>query len=238
MSGLQLAIAHAVTLALVAALLGVLVRGRLRQCWTFPVYLMATLIGNSLVSLWPDWYTPTVWIVKQSVYDLLKMAVALELAYRALRAFPGAWRTARVVLLLLLVLSSVVLAAVTPRSSYVTVWEWQPSVVTAAVWLLTATALLVVWYHLPVHDWQRAIMLGLAPYLLVFVTLLDLLGRWGWEFRAAVGVVGSLAYLAVVLFWTHAAWRPASGVDRQGVLQRLLKARAEGIAAGVTAARR
>jgi osmoprotectant transport system permease protein len=28
--------------------------------------------------------------------------------------------------------------------------------------LLTATALVVVWYQLPVHDWQRTIMLGLA----------------------------------------------------------------------------
>ena len=54
-----------------------------------------------------------------------------------------------------------------------TVWEWQPGVATAALWLLTATALLVVWYQVPVHDWQRAIMLGLAPYLLVFVTLLE-----------------------------------------------------------------
>ena len=54
-----------------------------------------------------------------------------------------------------------------------TVWEWQPGVATAALWLLTATALLVVWYQVPLHDWQRAIMLGLAPYLLVFVTLLE-----------------------------------------------------------------
>jgi len=99
------------------------------------------------------------------------------------------------------------LAWLTPRSSYETFWEWQPGVVTAAVWLLAATALLVVFYQVPIGDWQRAIMLGLAPYLLVFVTLLSVLRRHGWALRAEVGLVDSLAYLGLVLFWAHAAWR-------------------------------
>ena len=101
-------------------------------------------------------------MLKQGVYDALKMAVALELAGRAFEAFPGAMRTARVAVLALLAASTVVLGALTPRSSYMTLWEWQPGVATAALWLLTATALLVVLYQVPVHDWQRAIMLGLA----------------------------------------------------------------------------
>ena len=37
-------------------------------------------------------------------------------------------------------------------------------------------------------------MLGLAPYLLVFVTLLDLLRRHGWTLRAELGVADSVAY--------------------------------------------
>ena len=117
------------------------------------------------------------------------MAVALELAWRAFSAFPGrlahgAGRAAR----RCSALSTLSLAWLTPRSSYETLWEWQPGVVTAAVWLLTATALLVVFYQVPIGDWQRAIMLGLAPYLLVFVTLLSLLRRHGWAVRAEVGL--------------------------------------------------
>jgi hypothetical protein len=134
------------------------------------------------------------------------MAIAIELAWRAFAAFPGAWRTARVVLLLIVASSSLSLAWLTPRS-YETLWEWQPSLVTAAVWLLTATALLVVFYQVPIGDWQRAIMLGLAPYLLVFVTWLSLLRRHGWAVRDEVSLVDALAYLGVVLFWTWAAWR-------------------------------
>ena len=42
-------------------------------------------------------FTPSFWVLKQGVYDVLKMAIALELALRAFVAFPGAARTARVV---------------------------------------------------------------------------------------------------------------------------------------------
>ncbi len=209
MSDLQVALSHAVKLALVAVLAGLAVRGRARLCWSFAAYLVAILVGNSLASLWPSrFYTPQFWVLKQAVYDALKMAVALELAWRAFEAFPGALRAARRAILTLLVVSTVALAGLTPPSSYATVWEWQPGSATAALWLLTATALLVVWYQVPVHEWQRAIMLGLAPYLLVFVTVLDLLKRHGWAaLQTTAGIVDSTAYLALLAFWAWAAWR-------------------------------
>jgi len=208
-SELQVALSHAVKLALVAVLAGLVVRGRARLCWSFAAYLAAILVGNSLTSLWPSrFYTPGFWVLKQAVYDALKMAVALELAWRAFEAFPGAMRTARRALVALLGASTIVLAVFTPPSSYATLWDWQPSSVTAALWLLTATALLVVWYQVPVHEWQRAIMLGLAPYLLVFVIVLDLLKRHGWPaLHATAGVVDSAAYLSLLAFWIWAAWR-------------------------------
>jgi hypothetical protein len=209
MSEIQVALSHAVKLAVVSVLAGLVARGRVRLCWSFAAYLVAILVGNSLASLWPSrFYTPGFWVLKQAVYDALKMAVALELAWRAFEAFPGALRTARRAILALLVASTLALALFTPPSSYATLWDFQPGIVTAALWLLTATALLVVWYQVPVHDWQRAIMLGLAPYLLVFVIVLDLLKRHGWmALHATAGVLDSAAYLALLVFWTWAAWR-------------------------------
>ena len=208
MSELQIPLSHAVKLALVAVLAGLFVRGRARLCWTFVAYAVAVLVGNSASTLLPDRFqTPSFWVLKQGLYDALKMAMALELAWRAFEAFPGAMRTARVTVLALLAVSTVALGALTPPSSYLTLWEWQPSVATAALWLLTATALLVVWYQVPVHDWQRAIMLGLAPYLLVFVTLIGLLQRHGWAARAQIGVADTMAYLALTAFWAWAVWR-------------------------------
>jgi hypothetical protein len=209
MSELQVALSHAVKLALIAVLAGLVARGRARLCWSFTAYLVAILVGNSLASIWPTrFYTPQFWVLKQAVYDALKMAVALELAWRSFEAFPGAMRAARRAFLVLLAASTLVLAVLTPPSSYATLWEWQPGSATAALWLLTATALLVVWYQVPVHEWQRAIMLGLAPYLLVFVTVLDLLKRHGWSAaQSTAGIVDSAAYLALLAFWAWAAWR-------------------------------
>jgi hypothetical protein len=208
MSPLNLALAHAVKIALLALLAGVVIRRRVRLCWMFPAYLTAILLGNTLGSFWPDQFlTPAFWVVKQATYDVFKTLLAVELAWRAFAVFPGAMRTARIVLFAVLASSTVALALLTPPSSYATVWNWQPVVATAALWLLTATALLVVWYQVPVQDWQRAIMLGLAPYLLMFVTLLGMLRRHGWDLREYIGLADQVAYLGLILFWVYAAWR-------------------------------
>jgi hypothetical protein len=207
MSELQLLLAHLAKLGLLALLAGMALRGRLGLCWAFALYVLAVLVGNTLVTLYPDrFFTHSFWMLKQGIYDLLKMAIAIELAWRAFAAFPGAWRTARVVLLVIVAASSLWLAWLTPRQ-YGTLWEWQSGVVTASVWLLTATALLVVFYQVPIDEWQRAIMLGLAPYLLVFVFWLSVLRRHGWEVRNEVSLVDAIAYLGVILFWNWAAWR-------------------------------
>ncbi len=206
MTGVQLVLAHANKVLMVALLAGMVWRGRLGQCWAFSAYVAAALVGNALSSLWPEqFFTPSFWMFKQGIYDLLKMAIGLELAYRTFAAFPGAWRTARIVLLGVLVASTFTLAFLTPRRSYETVWEWQPSVLTAAVWLLTATALIVTWYRLPIGAWPRANMLGLAPYLLTFATILRLIQRRGGTIEW-VGVLDSFAWLALMGFWVYTAW--------------------------------
>lgn len=226
MSELQVALSHAVRLALVVLLVGLVVRGRARLCWSFTAYALAILVGNSLASFWPEqFYTPSFWVLKKGVYDALKMAIALELAGRAFEAFPGAKRTARLVLVALLATSTLVLTALTPPSSYLTLWEWQPGIATAALWLLAATALLVVWYQVPVHEWQRAIMLGFAPYLLVFVTVLNLLRRHGWAaFHSEAGLLDDAAYLALVTFWVWAAWRREPALEASALKAPALEA--------------
>jgi uncharacterized membrane protein len=212
MTDLQLVVAHASKLALLALIAGMAWRGRARLCWSFALYILAALVGNVLASWWPSRFlTPSFWVLKQAVYDALKVAVALELAWRAFSAFPGAAHVARRVMLVLLAVSTLVLALLTPGSSFMTFWDWQPRVTTAALWLLTATALMVVWYQVPVDEWQRAIMLGLAPYLLVFVALLSLLRGLGWTRLEPIDALGTLAYLALLLYWTWAAWRRDRG---------------------------
>jgi hypothetical protein len=207
MTDVQAVVLHAARLALLALLAGMVWRARVRQCLAFGAYVIAALLGNSLVWLWPSrFYTPEFWVLKQGVYDILKAAIALELAWRAFRVFPGALRTARLVFLVLLGLSGAALAF-PARPAYAVVWEWQPAVATAGLWLLTATALMVVWYQLPLSTWQRAIMVGLAVYLLVFVTLLSLLKSRGWGLGTFVATAEATAYLALVASWAWLAWR-------------------------------
>jgi hypothetical protein len=208
MSEAQWAVAQLAKVSLLALLVAMALRGRLALCWTLTAYVVATLVGNSLATFWPHlFFTPAFWILKQGVYDSLKIGIALELAWRVFSAFPGAWRVARVLILILLLGSTLALAWLTPHSSYLNVWEWQPSVVTAQVWLFTSLALLIVVYQIPIGEWQRAIVVGFAPYLLVYVTLMNLLERRGFRFRSAVGLMDSVAFVGLILFWTHAAWR-------------------------------
>jgi hypothetical protein len=208
MSEAQWAVAQLVKVAMLALLIAMAMRGRLGLCWSFTAYVVAILLGNSLSTFWPQtFYTHSFWVVKQGVYDLLKMATGIELAWRAFSAFPGAWRVARAVIVILLSVSTVALAWFTPLWSYRRLWEWQPGVVTATVWLLASLALLVVLYQIPIGEWQRTIVLGLAPYLLVSVTLMNLLERRGWQVRQQIGLLDSFAYLGLVLFWIYAAWR-------------------------------
>jgi hypothetical protein len=205
----QLALSHVNKLLMLALLAGLCWRGRAGLCWTFPVYVCAALAGNAAPTFWPGhFYTASFWILKEGVYSLLKAAIAIELAYRSLHAFPGAWRTARLALGGLLLASTLAIAVAVPSASYRTLYEWQPRVGTAGVWLFTATALLVVWYQVPVRSFQRALMLGFAVYLLFSVTLLGVLGRHGWSVRAELGLVDSAAWGVLMVFWTVAAWRP------------------------------
>jgi len=77
-----------------------------------------------------------------------------------------------------------------------------------------------VWFQVPILEWQRAIMLGLAPYQLVFVIVFDLLKRHGWEHLGPIATLDTFAYLALVMFWAWAAWRPVQARSAAATLER------------------
>lgn len=211
MSALQLAIAHAVKVAVLVALVGAFARGHARRCWSFTVYLGVIVSCNTLVTTWPAaFYTQTFWLLKQAVYDVLKFAIAIELGFRVVRVFPGAARGARAAALVGLLASLGVILTGAGHLPYEAQFEWQPQILAAGVWLFALVALLVAWYRLPLDDWSRAIVMGFAPYLLVFVALLNILKRNGWEAWRAASIADSLCYLALVSWWAWAAWQPAT----------------------------
>jgi hypothetical protein len=223
----QAVIAIAVILAAVGTLAGLVACGRARHCWSFVAYLCALVTCETLyVGLQSRFYTAEFWMVKQALYDTLRTVVALEMAWRVVRAFPGALRTARWAALALLVGATAVLATGPHRARYEVMFTWQPRVVACTAMLFTLTALLVAWYHLPIQAFHRSIMGGFAIYSAFFATLLSLLQRWGWGLRVVVNTIDGLVFLAVTLWWMRTSWareeEPMPAIDeiQQGLVER------------------
>ena len=209
-------------LALVAVLAGIVARGRFSDCRTFVIYLMAVLLTETAVSLYPSrLFRLDVWILQQLLFNLCKLAVAIELFRRAFALFPGARSTARLAWTVVVVLTTLSIAAVTPdrvssaKEFYPSfAFAIQPRIVNATIWLFVITARLVSFYNLPWSDWHRAISLGFCVYLVIFVTALNLLRKMGWGVLDAFNRVDGTAYVLLTLWWAWAAWRKEPEGDR------------------------
>ena len=225
MTASQVLIAHAVKILVLLTLAGIVARRRWASCWSFTSYLAVILLCNSLVSFWPDrFYQPWFWMVRTALYDGLKVAIAIELAYRTFQAFPGARATVRRLLFALLVATSVALMAVPWDSSYgAAVFEWEPRVLTGTIWLLNALAVVVIWYRVPIHAYHKAILLGFVPYLLVFTILLRLLRHYGWDILPVIQSAEPLAYMLLMSWWAWAAWEPEVAADVSPEVLRILQ---------------
>ena len=199
-------------LGLGLALAGVLLRGHARSCWSFAVYL-ALVLGCSLAvtaspeRFWTGWF----WILQQASWDIAKLAIGLELLARAVRPFPGARPVMSVYLVGLLVLCTLAMIFVPPSHPHSfgsSIVDYHPRVLTATIWLMTGTALAVVWYRIPMESFQRMLLFTFVPYMVVFTTLLNLLRQYGFGFQRLVDAIDKPIYVAICLYWAWEAWRP------------------------------
>jgi len=230
----QIAVACMVLVLTVTVLAGLFVRRRYRVCYSFVGYLLGVLVGDLLLFVGPsslqesDWlygilgkggfYSRPFWLAKELILNFLKFAVAIELAYRTFRAFPGALSTLRRVLFLVFAAIVVSVAAFLPQVSEVKdadlinrlAGQLQPRVLSGTVWLLTGIASLVLWYRLPVDRFHKAILTGFVPFLLIFTIALNAIDSHGWgdPIRRAVNYVHTLAYVLLLVYWARAAWAP------------------------------
>lgn len=177
----QLAVAIAVKLLVLALIVGVLRNGLHRQCWSFLVYLVmiftyGTLeLTGILFYQWPGLEWPRVlwnfefWHFKQTAYEVIKLAVAIELGARVVAAFPGARSTARGLLVLtLLTTTAAVSLGDTPH---------HPLLSTATIWMFACTSLVVTFFRLPIRSWYQDLLVGFVSYLFIFTTLTSFPGR-------------------------------------------------------------
>ncbi len=199
------------------ALLGLVVRGKLGACLLFPVYLAVAALGYALILVAPErFWNWTFMAVTDAVQTALRVGIALEIAYRALRALPLGLRYIRRVFVGVCVLTvlAVLSFGVIPVDAFG--WTMLLGRVTYGTAVLFTAFLLVVWrYGVPVDPLHRAIAAGfaLASAMLAFAPVFSVDAEWG-RF-----LLTKTAYPLVLLLWTVAAWRRDSlvGMSPQAV---------------------
>jgi hypothetical protein len=184
-------------------------RGHYRRMPLFTLYVGGVGVSNAFYGFHYTWDT---WMLHQVVTAGLRFGVALELTRCLFGAFPAAAGTARRVMLVILLITAVTaLATVTPSAVYTRAHaEWVPRLASAAIWMLTALAALLLWYRLPLAPLPRAILMWYPPYLLIFTIGMSLLFDAGLQsLRPWVGYVDTTAFQALILMWCVVAWRTA-----------------------------
>jgi hypothetical protein len=196
--------------AIFLALVGIVVRDRVRYCASFTAYLAAVFTGEMLVIASPAlFFTPKSWMVREVIYSLIRVGVAAQLAATVFAAFPGAKARARRVLFLTLIVTASMMIGMPAAFTYKAVaMDWLPRVMTGTVWLMTGIALLVVYYRVPLDPFHKAILTGFVPYDLVCVTLADLMQRHGFQGFVAYGnVIQPPAYFLLLAYFARESWR-------------------------------
>jgi hypothetical protein len=216
----QLAIGIAVDVVLAIAWIGLVSQRRWRLAWLFSAYVPVVVICGLLQAIAPaQFFVAGFWMAKQVAYDILKLGIALELAWRTFRVFPGAQASVRRVVLAILGLTTVaVMAAPTDSSAselfLVASGQLHPRVLNGTIWLMAATLALAHWYRVPVHPFRAALLTSFAAYLTLFGTLLRLEGLYGWAAQPYLNAIDPPAYLLLACWWAYLAWRTESPTTR------------------------
>lgn len=211
----QLAVSLAALTFLAATLVGLFRRGRARRLWMLPAYLLATGTADVLTLVAPQFFRVwRAWAGRELALNGLALAIVLEIALRVFMALPRAARHARLALAGVLGMTALGLALVPWYSPglasapwiYVVVTEALPRLAYGAFWLCLALILVMNFYDVPPDPLHRAVLGGLAGYLVVYSVGLGM--QHGPHNRALVYTVTPLAYTALLAYWTWAAWRP------------------------------
>ena len=230
MTAAQAWIGYAGTVALAAVLAGVVSRRRYRVWYFFALFLAVSLVSTLMIAAWPGrFYTRGFWQAKETTLNLLRFGMALELAYRTFRAFPGAFVTMRWALLFVLVVTFAVVLFSGGGSDYRSFMaELHPRVLNGTIWLFAAIAALILWYRLPVNAFHKSVLMSYVPFLLVFTVTMNALGSVSADRLVWLSYLYQLAYLGLMVHWARAAWRrvevPSQPPERRTPLREPLSA--------------
>lgn len=187
------------------ALVGLIVRGKLGACVLFPVYLVVAALGYALILLAPGhFWNWTFMAATDAIQTALRLGIAFEIAFKALRALPRGLRYIRRVFLGVCLLTAVAVLSFGLMPVDAFGWTMLFGRVTYGTAVLFTVFLLVVWrYGVPTDPLHRAIAAGfaLASALLAFAPAFSIDTEWGRFFLTKT------VYPFVLLLWVIAAWR-------------------------------
>jgi hypothetical protein len=199
----------------VATLLGLVVRQRVRRVVLLPVYLATVTMSEALrlarPELFSDW---NLWAARELLVGLLGAGVAVEIATRVFARLPGAaarLRGVRLVILLVTLATLSMIPSLVAKGSwrFLLVTEILPRLAFGTAALCIATLGTMVFHLVPLDPLHRAVLLGLALYLVLYAGTLGSAATNTWGLFLTYHVT-PIVYLAVLALWAHAAWRRES----------------------------
>ena len=184
-----------------AVLIALFARGRARRVWLLPVLMVALLASDGSAALFAWANTWTFWFAKELVHAVLFLGLGIEVTLRTLAPLPGAWRSLRAWLCVVMV-ASIVLASTLPLGTRALVGV--PRLLMAVALLYGGVYGILVWHMAPVDPLHKAVLLGFAPYLLFSAV------SWGrvesrWE-HALANVANPILFVLVLAALVAAAW--------------------------------
>jgi hypothetical protein len=204
-------------ICVLVTIIGLIVKKRYRYCITFLAYLAVVFGSDLAITFWPEqFYTRRFWFAKELVSNALIFAVGLELGFRVVREFPGARSSARLVVVVVMIATTLAVLPVWPGDTthLQESLAMQSRFLNGAVWLFSALAAVILWYRLPILWFQKALIVGFVPYLLGITAGMNLLQSatapetWA-AIRPAANNAMTVTFVALVTYWAYLIWRPA-----------------------------
>ncbi len=183
----------------VLVLAGLIVRRRVRHCYTLTVLVHAWLGAALVAGCFPTLMTWDVWIATELAHALLALLVAVELAWRAFRPVPRAWWWSRVSIGVALATAVALVRIAWPGPLSVSVVPWCLGALAclyAGLWAIAGAL------ALPQERLHQAVLGGLSPYLIVYAV------TWGQarESTSLANAVNPIMFGLTLLVLAQAAW--------------------------------
>ncbi len=211
MTGYQQLVAAAVNVCMILCLFGLVRTGRWKCSYCFTVYVVGIVVLEPLQTWYPSrFHVWTYWLAKQSLYEALRVGIALELAYRAFRWFPGAKRPASLLVLAVLGTMGFGISTVDNRGDVrIFLLSVFAHLSLGTLWLMGVTWVIVWRYAVLLYPFHRGLLASIAPYVAVFSGLSHLFSLIHKDARIYLAVFDPLAYLALSVWFAWIAWTNA-----------------------------